>query len=470
MNLVISRFMSKEEYDDIVRFIAQEKHMKNSEAFDSQDKFEVWHAGDDDDEEGSFLNWYTNEPMPYLPWASNRPYSASSTYNYVMSRVHMKTENNTKAELEKAEIFDYDNEVQAVPLCTVQSRSLRFKIRGLCSDFSFDRDYVYTIGEDGVEVYKGKTKSLLSYNRTTKLWHLFKPGDNSSLITSAAAEDSFMIGLNQIHFDQAREEKCYSGKLIQTVKFTSCTAGFFTCSDGRCIPMDKRCDQTAHCQDKSDENNCKLIIMENYNKNIAPFTVNQTNDEINAVNVNISAKIINILKINEVEQSFQVKIILLLTWYDYRLMYHNLKESRMENSPTLEEMAKLWIPKIVFDNTEHNDVMKMDDLAEVTISREGISTSADETIVDEVEIFKGSENKINFDKGFTKTVECIYQLQLYPFDTQECTVNLQVGEYKRKLIKLFPKSIQMKSTTLLTQFIITNWKLEYKNKGKNALN
>ena len=69
--------MSKEEYDDIVRFIAQEKHMKNSEAFDSQDKFEVWHAGDDDDEEGIFLNWYTL--LTYLL------YSTKTIYHNVQS-------------------------------------------------------------------------------------------------------------------------------------------------------------------------------------------------------------------------------------------------------------------------------------------------------------------------------------------------------------------------------------------------
>ena len=139
----------------------------------------------------------------------------------------------------------------------------------------------------------------------------------------------------------------------------------------------------------------------------------------------------------------------------------------MENSPTFQEGEKLWIPQIIFDNTEHNDVMEMDKLAQVTISREGASTPADDTIVDEIDIFKGSENKINFDKGFTKTLECIFQLQLYPFDTQECTVNLEIGEYKRKLIKLYPQSIKMKGQTVLTQFIITDWKLEYKIKGKH---
>ena len=174
---------------------------------------------------------------------------------------------------------------------------------------------------------------------------------------------------------------------------------------------------------------------------------------------------IDILKINEVEQSFELKIFLILTWYDDRLVYHNLKENRIANSPSFEVTEKLWIPRIVFDNTRNNDVMALDDLAKITISKEGKSTPSDETNVDEIEIFKGSENKIYFETGFTKTVKCIYQLQLYPFDKQECTVNLQVVEYESNLIELYPNLIKMKSETLLTQFLITDWKLEFKNKG-----
>ena len=85
--------------------------------------------------------------------------------------------------------------------------------------------------------------------------------------------------------------------------------------------------------------------------------------------------------------------------------YHNLKENRIANSPSFEVTEKLWIPRIIFDNTRNNDVMALDDLAKITISKEGKSTPSDETNVDEIEIFKGSENKIYFEKGFTKTVK-----------------------------------------------------------------
>ena len=188
------RFGSEEEYEDLVRFVSQGKHMKNSKIFGSDNIFNIWHAGDDNDEEGVFLNWYTNQPMLYLPWRDNRPYSASTTYQYIASRIKMKTGNDTKSEVEEAKIYDYPDDALPVPVCTTPSRSLIFRIRGLCSDFSFDRDYVYTIDEQGQEVFRGKKDSVISYNTTDKLWYIFKPSDNSSFITSTALWNSFMIG------------------------------------------------------------------------------------------------------------------------------------------------------------------------------------------------------------------------------------------------------------------------------------
>ena len=230
--------------------------------------------------------------------------------------------------------------------------------------------------------------------------------------------------------------------------------------------MDKRCDQTAQCEDGSDEKNCKLILMEeNYNKNTAPFSVDPINEQIKAVKINISTDVIDILNINEVEQTFKIKFQLILNWYDFRLVFHNLKESRMANSPSIQEVEKLWIPNIIFENTENNDVTTLDPLAKVTITKEGFFVSADETVVDELNIFKGSENKITFDKIYTKTLKCIYQLQLYPFDTQECTVNLEIGKYERSIMMVLPQTIEMKSETLLSQYFITKWSLEFRNSG-----
>ena len=112
-------------------------------------------------------------------------------------------------------------------------------------------------------------------------------------------------------------------------------------------------------------------------------------------------------------------------------------------------------------DTEQNEVTGLESLARVTIARMGEITPADET-----NISQGLENKIVFDIIYTKTLKCIYQLQLYPFDTQECTVDLEVGEYDRNVMIIRPENLEMIGQTLLSQYSVPKWDLDYKHKGK----
>ncbi len=38
-----------------------------------------------------------------------------------------------------------------------------------------------------------------------------------------------------------------------------CSEGEFTCSDGRCIPLENRCNILRDCDDNSDEVHCDLV-------------------------------------------------------------------------------------------------------------------------------------------------------------------------------------------------------------------
>ena len=62
--------------------------------------------------------------------------------------------------------------------------------------------------------------------------------------------------------------------------------------------------------------------------------------------------------------------------------------------------------------------IKGDDESEVTIERGGNYTESSIHIMEEINIFEGDENSIIFQQVYAKKFECVYQLQLYPFDTQ----------------------------------------------------
>ena len=48
-------------------------------------------------------------------------------------------------------------------------------------------------------------------------------------------------------------------------------------------------------------------------------------------------------------------------------------------------------------------------------------------------------------------------------------MNLQVQELDRKSMKISPNKLRMIGKTILTQYYITQWSLEYKDKGKDFL-
>ena len=85
--------------------------------------------------------------------------------------------------------------------------------------------------------------------------------------------------------------------------------------------------------------------------------------------------VIDIIKIEEVDHVYILKFRLVLEWYlillnltnnracydryDYRIKYLNLKNTRSQNSLALEDVQRLWIPFLVFDNTEKNEATKV---------------------------------------------------------------------------------------------------------------
>ena len=56
--------MSKEEFNDLVGFVTQDKYLKMDIGFEEKDEdsdITVWLAGDDEKYEGRFMKWYTNQ-------------------------------------------------------------------------------------------------------------------------------------------------------------------------------------------------------------------------------------------------------------------------------------------------------------------------------------------------------------------------------------------------------------------------
>ena len=212
----------------------------------------------------------------------------------------------------------------------------------------------------------------------------------------------------------------------RSLKLTGCLDGEFTCDDGQCIKMERRCDQVTgdrkgkNCRDRSDEKGCKLIVLkdqEGYNKRIPPIDTDE-----GFANVSISITLMKVVEIEEVDHSIHLQFQISLTWKENRVKYQNLKKRTSLNALTIDDVNTIWLPLIVYDNTDQKEVTRLGEswewATDVTVTREGNFTRAGIHVMDEAEIFEGAENRLTMYQTYTWEFQCQYKLQQYPFDTQ----------------------------------------------------
>ena len=216
--------------------------------------------------------------------------------------------------------------------------------------------------------------------------------------------------------------------------------------------MGKRCDGLFDCLDKSDEYQCNKVLInkEMYVKEIPPFRHGTS------VKIHVSIYLLSISKI-ELPSTFNAKIKLVLNWQDYRLTFTNLQKSG--NIINEETRKKLWTPPIRFSNTQ-NGILLNDEEARMNVLREGNYALNDIKDLHEARLFKGEENTLRYSREYKMDFECDFNLELYPFDTQTCTVALDIPDFFNDYMDLIPLETGNFGTAELEQFWVTNVSLQ----------
>ena len=242
--------------------------------------------------------------------------------------------------------------------------------------------------------------------------------------------------------------RCHDGKPYSVqLKLSRCKEGEFTCDDGQCIEMERRCDQVTgkepNCRDRSDEKGCELIHFEDaesYNKIIPPVE-SAADGSVIPTNVSITINLIKIVEIEETDHSIHLQFQISLQWRENRVQYKNLKKETSLNTLTEKDIRRIWLPLIVYDNTDQKEVTRLgmdwEWVTRVTVTREGEFHRAGYQQVDEIEVFKGAENRLTMNQTYTWEFQCKYELQRYPFDTQ-------VIKYKANNFSTILRSVRLK--------------------------
>ena len=75
---------------------------------------------------------------------------------------------------------------------------------------------------------------------------------------------------------------------------------------------------------------------------------------------------------------------------------------------------------MIYANTDMKEAVQLEDglNTAIVVTREGNFTRLDSEVTDETEVFEGKDNKLAMYQTYTKSFQCLYNLQKYPFDTQ----------------------------------------------------
>ena len=218
--------------------------------------------------------------------------------------------------------------------------------------------------------------------------------------------------------------------------------------------MEMRCDGKAHCKDSSDESKCHILDLGiGYDKLIVPV-----DKETGKLEVTISVDILNVLEIKEVSEEVTIKSVLVREFVDNRLTYTNLKEDANLNKLSQEEEDSLWYPLILFHN-----VAKQSSWEEFLFRREHNVVrnpekphyKGDLTYANNVYLYRGAEHKQRSKKEMNVVWICNYDMRMYPFDTQICTMDFYVEESEKVI--LVAGNLTYQGPMDLAQYFVHNY-------------
>lgn len=168
----------------------------------------------------------------------------------------------------------------------------------------------------------------------------------------------------------------------------------------------------------------------------------------------ITARVLNILELRELDGIWQPKLVLEMEWFDSRLKMQNLKDDIQLNILGNEEKDDPWFPIVIFMNHKHRERLVLDDKTSLVVRKEGNGSANTLADLNAAKVYYGEENPFFYVRSYTVDLECVFNLRSYPFDTQACFIILGVPHGLRNKVELIAKETIVKPTIQLAQFEI----------------
>ena len=405
-------------------------------------QYKVWVPFHDRQNEGEWRDFYNHQVLNFTPpWGKSEPNGGTSQ--------------NCAIAVDSNVWWDVTCDWPGIPCLCQRHPSFYLILRGLCAQSAVDKYYepMNSFSDFAKLKLVGLSKSSIEYDGSSKHWKLSSAGSNVSGL-SHAPQNTYLLGKQNWAINGDSNCKTNGEEYSGHLKFTGCNTiahntfdyNNFTCDDGQCVTMEQRCNQHPDCRDHSDETGCDILaLVKGYNKNVPPVPLKHKDKRM--VNVSVSIDILKVVDVDEEGYSIKIQFSIFLKWVENRATYQNLKKNRFLNALTQNEIELLWLPKVIFENTDQKEStrlgMQFEWATNVVVERNKNGTPAGLETVDETDLFKGEENNLLMSQTYTHDFQCIYNLKRYPFDIQTCYIEMAMGPLDEASVTLNPAELNM---------------------------
>jgi hypothetical protein len=189
------------------------------------------------------------------------------------------------------------------------------------------------------------------------------------------------------------------------------------------------------------------ISTDSYQKEHPPKNLNG-----GPLKTNVSLELSNINNVEELKMEFTLRLKVTISWFDPRIQFKNLREEEDNNIIGPAEMQKIWLPFLLFSNSNDGEGTVVDYRTFLTAKK--VTTGYPNGIEDlnEETLYDGASNPLILERYYSINLNCPFRLEMFPFDHQECPIELQVPFNLKTHMDLTLGKVETEKNITITQY------------------